>query len=157
MSRFKFRAWDTFTEKMVFEGFHVIGEVTCFNGIEQYGDEHPNPKYESSLMRLNDFILMQFTGLSDKNGTDIYEGDIIKQISFHTGKEHYWIYKVGLVEGRGNNLFALLLRDNLASNGNCDYTYKIRNFDIHSAAHIPVSKDIEVIGNIYENSGLIES
>ncbi len=88
----KFRAWDTFTEKMVFEGFNVIGEVTCFNAIEQYGNEHPNPTYESSLMRLNDFILMQFTGLSDKNDKELYENDLLVDV-YMTLYQVVWLEK----------------------------------------------------------------
>ncbi|MCK5602923.1 hypothetical protein KAR91_13660 [Candidatus Pacearchaeota archaeon] len=128
MNRFKFRAWDTFTKKMIFEGFHVIGEVTCFNGIEQYGDEHPNPKYESSLMRLNDFVLMQCTGLKDKNGKEIYEGDII-----------------------ANNL----VKGQIVFDGG---SYKLlypNNEKVEFVLYVP-TLTFEIIGNIYENPEIME-
>lgn len=108
MKENKFRVWDTFTKKMVFEGFNVIGEVTCFNGIEQYGDEHPNPAYESSLMRLNDFILMQFTGLADKNGKDLYENDLVIHKHDLSVYQVIWVdeeakFILNLVKGNGND------------------------------------------------------
>ena len=129
MREYKFRAWDTFTKKMVFEGFNVIGEVTCFNGIEHYGNEHPNPAYESSLMRLNDFILMQFTGLTDKNGVDVYEGDILRHIEMDKGWYTTQEYeKLDVIKCEGYNRWTALWSF---------YEY-------------------EIIGNIYENPELLE-
>lgn len=75
-----FRAWDTRLKQMVETGFHIIGETTVFSMLEQ----HFKPMDGlGSLERLNDCVVMQYTGLQDKLGHDIYEGDIL-HLSFGT-------------------------------------------------------------------------
>ena len=81
-------------------------------------------------------ILMQYTGLKDKNGVEIYEGDIIKiekcftngvdKLSDHIGEIKYLNCRFMATDEYLNSL--------------CPYTYK---------------NQIEVIGNIYENPELL--
>lgn len=66
MSEIKFRAWNG--GAMEYGGFsvHATGEIVDISPLSKVKKNSP---------------LMQYTGLKDQNGKEIYKGDIIKYIS----------------------------------------------------------------------------
>lgn len=83
------------------------------------------------------YEIMQFTGLFDKNGKEIYEGDIVKTPKAHEN----WEVRLSPYDGAG------LYRGNYQCGEDNDVSDPITlNFDRY-----------EVIGNIYENLELLNT
>ena len=140
MREIKFRAWDKKYSEMIFTGFHVLGEVTAFSQIEQYLFETKQVDNIPTIERWNDIELMQFTGLKDKNGKEIYEGDILKLQ-----------YPIRDVEGYDNNY--ILLNVIIEYHGGAFWFSGGGYTDCNW--HFYNEPEREIIGNIYENPELL--
>ena len=136
MREFKFRAWDTKLNIMIFEDsdFEAIEQKyndSCYWAGERYPCICPEAMFG---LKMDRFIKMQCTGLKDINDVEIYEGDIAKDIAG-------FVY---IVEWQ---------------NKKARFVYKC----VKDGSKIKMNqqKDIEdgteVIGNIYENPELVES
>lgn len=121
MREIKFRAWDKDRKSMQTSRMYAVH----FNGFLDMSKGR-------NSWRQDDFILMQYTGLKDKKGREIYEGDILEA-------------------GEGDPLVVRF--DELAAG--FSLAKKGWMFD-HFFKEAVDSKDCEVIGNIYENKNLLE-
>ena len=133
----KFRVWDIENKKML-----DLEELNY-----EYGEPAIRTTMYSDYFGTDDMILMQYTGLKDKNGVEIYEGDIVKA---HFTKGHwtyndksYYGYKNGRVE-YCVDCFILYIEN-----------YKEKIYPLSAFGDRQI-KDLEVIGNIYDNPELIE-
>lgn len=89
MRQIKFRAWDTDKEKFIWTDFEKFtSETHSDQPIEtRQGRLVLNSNYGGLGARV---IFQQFTGLKDKNGKEIYEGDVI----LSQGQDHKYIQVV---------------------------------------------------------------
>lgn len=145
----KFRAWDG--EKMHilensglqyydFEGSYSLGFT-----VDGYSGFWAHEQYEISTKIAKEFPIMQYTGLKDKNGKEIYEGDIVAcvQNKFGEGEHEYWSVEFEeasfVVFNQVNSTRIIELIDGETV------------FNTYGANYI----NCEVIGNIYENPELL--
>ena len=68
MREIKFRVWEKDKKRFL---YHRLGEGLCYTA---EGKAFAFPRYHELEKRM---AVMQFTGLKDKNGKEIYEGDIV--------------------------------------------------------------------------------
>lgn len=131
MREIKFRVWDKDNSQMYYQ-IEDFKDLALING--QFKPVLNNLINNSFNWYRRNYELMQYTGLKDKNGTEIYEGDIV------FGEESKIICEVIYTEGA-----MFMLRWNDTKWGNNEYHhYGLGAFTL------------EVIGNIYENPELLK-
>jgi uncharacterized phage protein (TIGR01671 family) len=135
MREIKFRAWDKKNKRMTTEGFHHSRLSMCLRGNLFYKDNYDNTELRQYVQ--DNFILMQYTGLKDKIGKEIYEGDILKL--YIDEVDEYSIAEVFF----NDCCFNLIDRTDLIDN---------EPFEIG----LNITNEIEVIGNVHENPGLLK-
>ena len=145
----KFRAWNKTTSKL-----HVVNGIYCDNKKIQYIDDN-----RVRFVGFDNVIIMQSTGLFDRNGKEIFEGDILK---FNDEWDEYC--HEGYVDGsvEGINFVEVVRGEACFEFGKTRYPESslfIRMEDERlTFAELIKSRDLEfeIIGNIYENPQFLE-
>lgn len=128
MREIKFRAW------------HITSGMATFtmNDLYNFEAEGARKSYvcfpDGDIHKLDDVEVMQFTGMSDKNGKEIYEGDILG-----------WMWG-GVGQGDGTPAKSEVYFDR--------YKFAVRTG--RTSFGWKLSQAAEVIGNIHENPELLE-
>ena len=136
----KFRAWDL-EERRVWLDVHKLYD-SIEPGCDSFGallTKRLADEDECSLAARNRFEVMQFTGLLDKNGREIYEGDIIH----HAAYSPMGIFGVNFGEYQDEN--------GLRHTG----WYLLNEIDEEPLVALD-SSEIEIIGNVWENPELVD-
>lgn len=131
MKEIKFIVFDKVAEKM-----YDVGYIDFANEVVQVAMNKGGICYGTYVRRLKDVVLLQYTGLKDKEGNGIYEGDIVHMYSVMPGCDVDDIGIVKFIE------CAFLFEKADGSDG----------WSIFNEA-----TEIEVVGNIYENPELLKN
>lgn len=128
MRGIKFRVWDKkFNMMLGFKSVYINfneGKIEVATDTLRYEEIYTD--------EIEDFVLMQYTNLKDKNGKEIYEGDILK-VKLDDGEANLY---VKYVKGEYRVVNEGKWEDSL-------YAYMYFS-------------DVEVVGNIYENEDLLK-
>lgn len=123
MSRvIRFRAWSKKDKQFVYD-FIIdrLGNEYQTNKCEFWGDDR-------------DIVLMQFTGLLDSKGVEIYEGDIVKNCNVHG----YGFLSKGAISV-------------------VEFNQKELCYFMNGKFRLTAQRKVEVIGNIQQNPELLAS
>jgi len=124
MREIKFRAWDTWES---YSGQRLVKEMVHF----ELGDMDEDYIIGAGTYLHKNVIVMQFTGLRDKNGKEIYEGDILA------------------FDMKGVHPAQVVWR-------NGGFWVSVNDPGYEDRRIVPCPESCEVIGNIYENPELLK-
>jgi uncharacterized phage protein (TIGR01671 family) len=151
MREIKFRAWDKKEKRML-------------KNIEEFSPEDFFGSFYSILKNYDEFVVMQYTGIKDKNGKEIYERDILRytrknwRCPGHPNHntdlvervEIYWDEERNAMSNRIFDFERLKINQNQQPYSSSGY-FGSGLSDDRADENI-----IEIIGNIYENPELLK-
>ena len=153
MSEIKFRAW-CISERKMYHEVQCAYDYTLMYYPDAFDGEPAPAACFQELLNSDDFIVEQYTGLKDKNGVEIYEGDIVLMHRFlFEGVEVE--KQIGGVIGWGEYGVTLRQIRNKYIEEYCGYDagegelYLTYLYGLHEDSW-------EVIGNIHQNPELLE-
>ena len=126
----KYRMWNEIISRL-----HSVDGLYFDREVAQYKDEVG----VSRLIKFQNAILMQSTGLKDKNGKEIFEGDIVTDGEFARIVQYHQTLGFYMFDEEGNERF---------------FSDSATLEDFEEDAKI-VSEILEIIGNVYENPELL--
>jgi len=130
--RSKFRVWDVKNKKFLPESyFAILGNGKLIVTLSGYYNDFTNTNQD-------DYVIQQYTGLTDKNGNLIFEGDIV-QYNQNSSYDN-----MDFIAKWSDNKLGFIFQSNSGEQL------------VNQTPHLNRFKHLEVVGNIFEHENLLK-